>query len=61
MVNVIYTNSYKKADNKEIVAFIDEIKGDREDSDIAWSAFKASDAEYSKEDLKEFAILPATF
>lgn len=54
-VTVINSNSYKNADNKEMVAMVDEIKGDTEGEAIAWKAYNALREKYSVEELKKFA------
>lgn len=54
-VTVINSNSYKHASNKEMVELVDNIKGEREDGDICWTAFNALKEKYSVDELKEFA------
>ena len=54
-VTVINSNSYKNADNKEMVAMVDEIKGENDGEAIAWKAYNELSEKYSVEDLKKFA------
>lgn len=53
VITVIDSNSYKKANNTNIIAEINEIKGDRKDEAICWAAFNAIKEKYSVDELKE--------
>lgn len=55
LVTSINSNSYKYGQNQEIIDFIDEIKGTREDGDICWIVYRELENKYNEDELKQFA------
>ena len=54
-ITAINSNSYKQSGNEEMIKFVDEIKGDRSDGEICWTALDKLKEQYSVEEIKNFA------
>ena len=55
VVIAIKSGAYKKASNKEMINMVDKIKGEREDPQICFDAYRELEKKYSVEEIKEFA------
>ena len=54
-ITAINSNSYKQSGNEEMIKVVDEIKGDRSDGEICWTALDKLKEQYSVEEIKNFA------
>ena len=54
-ITAINSNSYKQSGNEDMIKIVDEIKGDRSDSEICWTALNKLKEQYSVEEIKNFA------